>query len=226
MWPRHALKLLILLLLLSACSSPDRQAVDELNLLSYAYHYRSLDSTEHFARSAWDRSGHYADGKAEALNNLAFVSIARMRYDEAKQRLDSVAALTDNQIELLIANIQQMRLCQRRSYNREFYDYRELAQAAMHRIEEERATLDERQLRRVNYAESELAIVTSTYYYYVGLEQQSIEALLSIGHLVENDTAQLLNYLYNIGAGGIIVTGTHDEINQQDTTIPISRLMP
>ena len=216
MWPRHALKLLILLLLLSACSSPDRQAVDELNLLSYAYHYRSLDSTEHFARSAWNRSGHYADGKAEALNNLAFVSIARMRYDEAKQRLDSVAALTDNQIELLIANIQQMRLCQRRSYNREFYDYRELAQAAMHRIEEERATLDERQLRRVNYAESELAIVTSTYYYYVGLEQQSIEALLSIGHLVENDTAQLLNYLYNIGAGGIIVTGTQDEINQQE----------
>ena len=74
----------------------------------------------------------------EALNNLAFVSMMRMNYDEAKQQLDEAASSTDNQIELLIADIQQMRLCQRRSANREFYDYREQAAQRLKRINEER----------------------------------------------------------------------------------------
>ena len=81
---------------------------------------------------------HYADGQAEALNNLAFVCIARMHYDEAKQLLDPIPTLTDNQLELLVGYIQQMRLCQRQSRNREFYDYRELAMNALSRINEER----------------------------------------------------------------------------------------
>ena len=59
--------------------------------------------------------------------------------------------------------------------------------------------------RRLRYAETEYAIVNSTYYYYVGLEEQSIAALAAINpEEVQHDTAQWLNYLYNIGAGGII----------------------
>jgi signal transduction histidine kinase len=68
------------------------------------------------------------------------------------------------------------------------------------------------------YAESEFHIVTSTYYYYVGLERQSIEALLQMnpdGEL-RQDTAQLIAYYYNIGAGGIVTEGTQEEINQQE----------
>ena len=127
-----------------------------------------------------------------------------MHYDEARQQLDSVTDITDNQLELLVAYIQQMRLCQRRSANREFYDYRELAMKALRRINEGRDELGEREQTRLRYAESELAIVNSTYYYYVGLEQQSIEALRKVTPDVEHDTAQWLNYLYNIGAGGMI----------------------
>ena len=66
------------------------------------------------------------------------------------------------------------------------------------------------------YAESELAIVTSTYYYYMGLEQKSIDALAQMPADVKQDTAQFLNYLYNVGAGGIITEGTQQEINQQE----------
>ena len=220
MWLRHALKFLVLISLISACSSPDRQVVDKLNLLSYAYHYRSLDSTEYYARQALSLSADRADVRnevyAEALNNLAFVSIARMRYDEAARQLDSIPALTANQIELLVANVQQMRLCQRRSRNREFYDYREKALQALRRIDEERSSLTLRQQQRLLYAETELAIVTSTYYYYVGLEQQSIEALDGLEPIACQDTAQWLNYLYNVGAGGVITTGTQEEINQQE----------
>ena len=216
MWLRLALSLLSLLLL-SACSSPDRQAVDKLNALSYAYHYRSLDSTEYYAQAASTASAsYYADGHAEALNNLAFVRIAQMRYEEARQLLDCIPSVTDNQLELLVGYIQQMRLCQRESQNRAFYDYREQALRALRRIGEERAELTERQLQRLIYAQSELAIVTSTYYYYVGLERQSADALFSMPNELESDTAQYLNYLYNVGSGGMITSGTQETINQTE----------
>ncbi|MDE6808397.1 MAG: DUF5112 domain-containing protein, partial [Prevotella sp.] len=177
MWLRHVLKLFILTVLISACSPSDERTVDRLNFVSYAFHYRNIDSTEAYARQAYDLSANYSDGRAEALNNLAFVDIVRMHYADAQQHLDQIAECTDNQLELLVSYIQQMRLCQRMSRNREFYDYREYATKALMRINEERSQLDERQQLRLIYAESEMTIVTSTYYYYVGLERQSIEAM-------------------------------------------------
>ena len=110
-----------------------------------------------------------------------------------------------------------MRLCQRRSNNRAFHEFREMADRTMQRINEERNQLTERDERLLLYAETEYAIVNSTYYYYVGLEQQSIDALNAINpEEVQRDTAQYLNYLYNIGAGGIITQGTQQEINQEE----------
>ncbi|MCR5242028.1 MAG: DUF5112 domain-containing protein, partial [Prevotella sp.] len=218
MWLRHALNSLVALILFTACSPSDRQVVDKLNTISYAYHYRNLDSTAYYAQQALQYADGYADGQAEALNNLAFSDIMRMDYDQAKQLLDSIPSITDNQVELLIADIQQMRLCQRRSRNREFYDYREQATQRLMRINEERPLLPERLQQRMVYAESEMGIVLSTYYYYVGLERQSVDAIASIDQFVdlERDTAQLLSYYYNIGAGGIITEGTQTDINQQE----------
>ena len=216
MWLRHALRLLVPIIILSACSPSDRQAVDKLNSISYAYHYRNLDSTDYYGREAYRMAEHYKDGKAEALNNRAFVCIAKMDYTQAEHYLDQIPELTDNQLELFVCDVQQMRLCQRRSKNREFYDFREKAVNALNRINEERHLLTERQSRRLLYAESELAIVTSTYYYYVGLEQKSIDALAEMPDEVKQDTAQWLNYLYNIGAGGILTEGTKQDIEQQE----------
>ena len=204
-------------ILLSACSHPDRQAVDKLNSQSYAYHYRNIDSTEALARRSFELAENYPAGRAEALNNMAFVNIVRMRYDEAERQLDEAIETTDNQLQQLISYVQQMRLCQRRSRNREFHEFREMANRTLRRIYEERDQLNERDLKQLLYAETEYAIVNSTYYYYVGLEQQSIEALEAIDpEEVQRDTAQYLNYLYNIGAGGIITQGTQQEINQQE----------
>ncbi|MBR1503742.1 MAG: DUF5112 domain-containing protein [Prevotella sp.] len=203
------------ILFFSACSRPDRQTVDRLNARSYAYHYRNLDSTARYALEACRLADGYDAGRAEALNHLAFVAIVRMEYDRADSLLSEVAATTDNQIQLLIAYVQQMRLCQRRSHNREFHEFRALADRALSRIHEERTLFSPADERRLRYAESEYAIVNSTYYYYVGLERQSIAALRIIDpNEVMRDTAQFLNYLYNIGAGGIITEGTQQEINQ------------
>ena len=204
-------------ILLSACSRPDRLAVDKLNALSYAYHYRNVDSTEYYAKQAYELSDGYDKGRAEALNNLAFTDIVKMQYNEAEQRLNEIIQVSDNQIELLVGYVQQMRLCQRRSKNREFYEYRENAMEALKRINEERDQLDDYQLQRLRYAESEMAIVTSTYYYYVGLERQSIDALQNIDiNDLQRDTAQWLNYLYYVGSGGVITSGTQQDINQQE----------
>ena len=130
--------LLFSLLLLSACSDDGRREIDWLNDLSFASHYRNIDSTAYYAERTLAQSEAigYADGQAMALNNLAFVNIIKMDYDAARQALDAIPTITDNQIELLVGYVQQMRLCQRRSSNREFYDYRERAQQAQRRIDE------------------------------------------------------------------------------------------
>ena len=202
----------------SACQDSRKTEIDRLNALSYDYHYKNLDSTLYYARQAWAMSDGYADGRAEALNNLAFVNIARMNYAEAKRQLDSVDVLTNNQIELLIADIQQMRLCQRESHNKSFYDYQEQASHAIRRINEEPSMLDNHQQRRMIYAESEFSIVTSTYYYYLGQLATSGDALRRIdpNGEIQKDTAQYLNYLYQIGAGGVINEGTKEDINQTE----------
>ena len=209
--------LILITILISACSHPDRQAVDKLNSKAYAYHYRNIDSTEIIAKRAYQLADNYPAGKAEALNNMAFVNIVRMRYVDAEKQLNEAVETTDNQIQQLISYVLQMRLCQRRSSNREFHEYREMANRTLSRINEERGQLTERDLRQMLYAETEYAIVNSTYYYYVGLEQQSILALSAIDESeVQKDSAQYLNYLYNIGAGGILTQGTQQEINQQE----------
>ena len=215
LWPG----LVLGLLLFTACSPSDEAAADKLNSLSYASHYRNIDSTEVYAYQALESAvaSKNDDARAEALNNLAFAAIVRMNYERADSLLAQTAMLTDNQLELLVCYVQQMRLCQRRSNNRAFYEYREKASDALKRVNEEREGLSPRQLYRLVYAESEMGIVTSTYYYYVGLERQSSEAIKHINQdLVRHDTAQYLNYLYNIGSGGILTEGTATQIHHEE----------
>ncbi len=211
------LALLLPVAIACACQAPPRSEVQRLNDKAYEAHYRSVDSVEHYARQAFHLAQHDNDGKAEALNNLAFASIVRMDYAKAERQLTEATILTDNQIEQLVAEVQLMRLCQRRSRNREFYEHRERALNSLRRINEERTTLSPRDAQRMIYAESELAIVNSTYYYYVGLERQAAESLRQVNEdEVHRDTAQYLNYLYNIGSGGIITEGSPEDIANEE----------
>ena len=206
------------LLFFSTCTPPDNKQVDRLNDLSYACHYRNLDSTRIYANRALALAKAYDDGQAEALNNLAFYHIAKMQYRKASNELKQVAQITDNQIELLVADIQQMRLCQRESRNKEFYDYMDDANRCLRRINEEDGMLPTRAQKRMTYARSELAIVTSTYYYYIGLEQPSVKAIHSIDpdNDLRGDTAQQLNYAYNVGAGGIVSNASATQVAQTE----------
>ena len=205
--------------LLSSClhSGKDETGqVDVLNSRSYDCHYRNLDSTMYYAERALSLSDKdsYKAGKAEALNNMAFVYIAKMKYDKAHELLKNIQGITDNQIELLVADVQLMRLCQRQSDNKYFYIYRQRAITRLNRIIEEKPTLDERQRKRLVYAESEFSIVASTYFYYVGLSELSVKAISGIspeGDIVK-DMPQLLDYYYNVGSGGVIAKGSKEGI--------------
>jgi hypothetical protein len=206
------------LLLFSACGHTNHDVVDRLNSDSYAFHYRNIDSTRVNAEKALTLSADYSDGKAEALNNLAFVSLIKMDFAKACTQLTEAIAASDNQVEQLIADIQMMKLCQRKSENKNFYEYRERAVRRLKRINEERSMLTNRERARLIYAESEMSIVTSTYYYYVGLQQESIKAIREIDPNgdIQQDTAQMLNYLYMMGSGGLITAKSQDLINQQE----------
>ena len=205
-------------LLLVACHESAPPQAERLCQMAYEYHYRNLDSTLVCAKRAADMAPDNGDVQAECLNHKAFVLTARMEYDEAEKVLDSVAMLTNNQVEMLVADVQLMRLCQRRSRNKDFYTYRERAAERMARIHEEQQLLSPHLMGRLTYAETEFAIVTSTYYYYVGLEDLSIQNLRALdGYApLDRDTAQMMAYFYNIGAGGIISQGTPQEIAQTE----------
>lgn len=209
--------MMLALFFYSACGPSHKQEVDRLNTLSYAYHYRNLDSTKMLAQRALALSDDYSAGYAEACNNLAFVEMAKMNYKEARRWLGLVEEKSNNQLELLIADVQMMRICQRESHNKDFYSYREKAMVRLRRLGEEASNLPPRECRRATYAHSEFDIVDATYCYYVGLEEPMLKALNDIdADALEADTAQYLNYLYNIGSGGAITNGTSEQIAQTE----------
>lgn len=190
-----------------SCSRHDaNNETDNYNDASYRYHYISLDTTLIYANLALKTAGEYHDGEVEALNNLAFVDIIRMNYSQAEKRLKQILSSTDNQFERLVANVQMMRLCQRQSRNKEFYDYYWQADKGINRIEEDMHVLTPRQKKRFTYAKSEFAIILSAYLYYVGQIEGSVNALSQIDENgeIQRDTAQLLNYYYNVGSGNFI----------------------
>ncbi len=201
-----------------ACSRQSPSIVDKLNTDSYAFHYKNLDSTYNNARKAFSLSNDYPSGKAEAMNNIAFVNIAKMNFSLAAKQLDSIYKLTDNQLELLIADVQYMRLCQRKAQNKDFYDYKLRAQQRIRRIKEEEGTLSPREAKRLLYGETEYSFVLSTYYYYVGLDSLATDAIMQIttDGLLQKDTAQYLNYLYQCGTGGIISANSPAETLQKE----------
>lgn len=211
------------LLISTACSDRQhRMDVDALNDKSYYYHYRNVDSTLYYAEKALKESANYESGKAEAMNNIAFYDIVKMDFDQADSILNEVRNTTDNEVELLVADVQQMRICQRKSANKDYYVFQNAAQNRLKRIKESiedgsPRTINPHLKKRITYAESEFYIVSSTYYYYVGLEDKSREAIFSINvdELIQIDSAQVADYLYNIGAGGIL-QGNADEVKESE----------
>lgn len=180
--------------------------IDSLNGKAYAYRYRSLDSSYKYANEAYRQVNFYKSGKAEASNNLGFCAFMAMDFDRAEALHKEVYKLTKNELELLIADIGLMKICQRTAMNKEFYDYRNSALKRMKRIREESDLFaDRHEALRMDYAFTEFFIVSSIYYYYL---QQRQEAITSLNRIPEDealtDTNQLLYYHYIKGSASLV----------------------
>ena len=180
--------------------------IDSLNGKAYTYRYRSLDSSYKYANEAYRQVNFYKSGKAEASNNLGFCAFMAMDFDRAEALHKEVYKLTKNELELLIADIGLMKICQRTAMNKEFYDYRNSALKRMKRIREESDLFaDRHEALRLDYAFTEFFIVSSIYYYYL---QQRQEAITSLNRIPEDealtDTNQLLYYHYIKGSASLV----------------------
>ena len=154
---------------------------DSLNRSAYEMRYKNLDECERLATQALEAGRKYASVRAEALNNLAFCAFIRMDFDRSDSLLNEVFRTTGNELECLVADVGMMKICQRTSMNKEFYDYRNSAIRRIKRISEDHHALaDPSFLKRFRYACSEFSITTAIYYYYLQQESQSLEAIHEI----------------------------------------------
>lgn len=79
-----------------------------------------------------------------------------MDFDRAEALHKEVYKLTKNELELLIADIGLMKICQRTAMNKEYYDYRNSALRRMKRIREESDLFaDRHETLRLDYAFTE-----------------------------------------------------------------------
>lgn len=181
----------------------ETRLVDSLNQVAYDYHYKNLDSSYQAAKLAYESASLHHVGKAEACNNLGFWAFMKMDFDAAESYFNEVYSLTQNELELLIADVGLMKIYQRTAMNKEFYDYRNTALRRIRRIDEDKSLfVDKNEKIRLNYAYTEFSIVSAIYYYYL---QQIPEAKASINEIkpdieLVGDTSQLLYYHYIKGS--------------------------
>ena len=197
------------MLILISCGNPKPQGVqsaDYYNTLSYELRYSNIDSSYNAAKKAYILSSNYDDERIEALNNLAYIYYQQMKYDHSIRLLKKVIKHSRNQIELLCADVMMMKVMQRIGNGYEFFKCRNRALNRLSRINENETGLTERQLQRVYYATTELHIVSSTYYYYLGQDSlaNSEISLISDQIKLDKDTTQYLYYHYMLGSGGLL----------------------
>ncbi|MDR0988546.1 MAG: DUF5112 domain-containing protein, partial [Prevotellaceae bacterium] len=187
--------------------------LDSLNHLSYTWRYKDLDQAVRTARQAYHAVTLYTQGKAEAANALAFCAFMKMDFEGARAYYKEVYSLTQNELELLIADVGMMKVCQRMALNKSFYDYRNSAIRRMKRIDEDQNLFLERhERRRLIYARSEFQIVSAVYYYYLQQRPQAVEAInrVEVDQLLP-DTNQLLYYHYIRAASQLCDGATAEE---------------
>lgn len=198
-------------LLMSACgkggvTTNETGRIDSLNRLSYDDRYRNLKESGRLALLAYEASEGYELGRMEALNNLAFADFMNLDFETAERRYKEVLETTNNELELLIADVGLMKIYQRTSQNKAFYDARNDALHRIKRIVEEENLLNENgRLERWVYARSEFYIVSAIYHYYLQQQPEAEEAIRRVEpeENFSKDSAQRLYYQYIKASAGL-----------------------
>lgn len=203
------------ILLFTGCrssESEEQKSSDKYNTISYETRYSDIDSSYLAARKAYSLSRNYEEGRNEALNNLAYYYYQQMQFDRSASLLRQVQRQSRNQIELLCSDVMMMKVMQRTGNGYEFFRFRNSALNRMARINESLNELTDHQLSRVYYANTELHIVSSTYYYYLGQDSLANVEINAISDYVKSDrdVTQFLYYHYMLGSGGLLKGNSTD----------------
>ena len=186
---------------------------DSLNTVAYEERYKDLNASQKAAQAAYVSAQGNSRQVAEALNNRAFYAFMRMDFEGAARLYSRAEQVSHSEMEALVADIGMMKICQRTSRNKEFYDYRNRALRRMKRIREDEAWVGERERKRLNYALSEFYIVSGIYYYYLQQHAASMEAIRSVTpDMLAADSAQWLYYEYMVGSGDMYEAPTPEDI--------------
>lgn len=219
---RKIFDLFIVLSLFVACIScnkyeiPDEvvSEIDSLNSLSYRLRYKDLSRATEVANQAYLLASPDYSEFPQVLNNMGFCAYMAMDFEKSMSLFSKVIELSDNEVECLVADVGMMKICQRTSSNKEFYDYRNRAQRRIKRIKQDRVVETDSILSaRFNYALSEFHIASGVYFYYLQQEKESMAEIDAIDiNKIESDTAQFLNYMYMRGSGGMYSAPTADDV--------------
>lgn len=214
------MSVIFIALLFLGCRSDESQehlSSDYYNAISYETRYSNIDSSYIAAKKAYFFSKNHENGRSEALNNLAYVYYQQMKYDHSIRLLRKIQKQSRNQIELLCSDVMMMKVMQRIGDGYEFFKCRNSALNRLARINESLNDLTEHQLHRVYYANTELHIVSSTYYYYLGQDSLANEEINAISDYIklDKDTTQYLYYHYMLGSGGLL-KGNRTDVRLQE----------
>lgn len=208
---------LLLFCVLSSCfhkaSMMERQHIDSLNLVSEEWRYRNLDSSMYYALEAEKSAQSSGYGMNKALLNQAFVLFFRMDFKQMDTLIHCIYEHSNNQVELLNADVLMMRMFQRTSRNQKFYVYRNQAQKRIKRIKEEYEDLNKEERALVTNAIAHYHLAAARYYY--DMEQEALadqELKLISEDDIENDIPLYLEYMYQVGYTGYNLGMESDEI--------------
>lgn len=215
----HTITFALILVTSTSCvhtpSSQEIRVIDSINQRAYDLRYKQLNLSYREAMNAYHKSASYDLGKAEACNTLGFCAFMRMDFDAAERCYKEVYKTTQNELELVIADIGLMKIYQRTSMNKEYYDCRNSALRRLKRINEDQSVfVDVHEKKRLNYAHSEFNIVSSIYYYYLQQENEAIQSINQVKDIdLVGDTAQTLYYYYIKGSAELFEKSDAEQKN-------------
>ncbi|MBQ0061094.1 MAG: DUF5113 domain-containing protein [Bacteroidales bacterium] len=194
-----------LLFFLVSCSKISQEVsekVEEYNHKAFGYRYTNLDSLRFYAHKALKLSQEYPTGLAESYNNLAFADFMQQNFPSAVKYYELALQSTNNQLEQLFSYVGLMKVYQRTSQNKKFYEYYNRANRRINNLLDELDVLDDHDLARLTVAESDFHIAASTYYYYMQKEDRARDELsrINLNDVAAADSIQWVYGLYMLGS--------------------------
>ena len=194
---RHMLFLLFLLFVQTSCDGDCCFVGVEQRLDSL---YRCVNEAKFISRNMLAGSVENSRVAVEKsvpaflTNAEAYVALMDMDYKRSHALYETVVSAAGDEFDRLEANIGMMRLCNRVSANREFYDYRANARRSMRRINSESEALSSSQRARLNILELDYHIVSANYFAALGLYDEYKKSVGAVSDALPSvaDTATML----------------------------------